>query len=98
MRYATWNLSQIDNNYLDGPETKILEQGGLAQAIWSTGSVESGATILGKVQGDISNCARWNLTEITRIEAESFIQQNFVPFTDAEGIEHTLEDALKVLD
>lgn len=98
MKYATWNLSPIDDNYLDGPEASIVERGGSAQPIWSTGKPEAGASILGKVDGDLSNLSRWNVTEISRAEAETFITNNFTPFTDRDGAEHTLVDALKVLD
>jgi hypothetical protein len=96
--YATWNLRVVDDTQLDGPESIIIERGGSAESIWSNGQVETGATILGKVSGDISNLDLWNLTEVSRQEAESFIEANFTPYTDAEGNYYSLADVLKVLD
>ena len=98
MKFATWNLSHINDNYLDGPEATIVERGGSAQSIWTDGSVETGATILGKIEGDITNLERWNVVEVSRTDAEAFIEANFTPFTNDRGFEQTLADALKALD
>lgn len=98
MSYATWNLRIIDDTQLDGPESTIVERGGSAQSIWSNGQVETGATILGKVSGDLSNLSLWNFLVISREEAETFIGNNFTPYVEADGHEITLEIALTILD
>lgn len=98
MNYATWNLRSIEDGYLDGPESAIVARGGSAQAIWSNGPVENGATILGKVSGDVSGLEEWGLLEVSRTEAEEFISLNFTPFTDFQGITHDVQGALAVLD
>lgn len=98
MNYATWNLRNIGDGYLDGPESSILAIGGTVEAIWANGQVENGATILGKVSGDLANLSEWNLVEVSRGQAESFIEQNFVPYVEVDGKEVTLQDAIKILD
>jgi hypothetical protein len=98
MKYATWNLRPIDDGFLDGPESSIVERGGSAESVWASGAVETGATILGKVSGNLDNLDLWNVTEVSRQEAESFIEANFTPYTDAEGNFYSLQDVLKVLD
>jgi len=95
--YATWNLRPIDDNYLDGPEATIVEQGGTAEAIWSAASPATGATILGKVSGDTSNLDAWNFITLSKAEATAFITDNFVPFVDIDGNEYTLDKILKSL-
>lgn len=98
VNYATWNLSLIDDKYFDGPEATIVERGGSAIAIFADGEVTESATILGKVQGDITGLDRWNVVGVSRTEAEAFIEATFVPSVDENGVERTLADALKVLD
>lgn len=97
MRYATYNLRVIADGYLDGPESTIVARGGSAKAIWTSGQVETGATILGEVSGDLSDLTSWNLVEISRQEARLFIEANFTPYTDSDGKFYSLENALQVL-
>ena len=97
MTYATWNLRPIDNNYLDGPEATIVEQGGTAKAIWSTASLALEATILGEVSGDTNNLEAWNFTLLSKAEAIAFIKENFVPFIDIDRNEYTLEKILQAV-
>ncbi len=98
MRYATWNLRNTENGYLDGPESTIVEQGGYAQAIWANGQVENGATILGKVDGDLNNVSEWNFIEISKTDAETFIANNFTPYVDEFNNEITLEKVFTILN
>jgi hypothetical protein len=98
VNYATWNLRKVSDDYLDGPESLIVDRGGSAQSVWADGAVETGATILGKVSGDLSNLSEWNVTAVTRQEAEAFIQSNFVEFVNSLGDTITLQDALQVLN
>jgi hypothetical protein len=98
MKYAIWKLRPILDNQLDGPEETIVQRGGLAVAIWTDGSPESGASILGKVSGDISALGEWNVTEVSKSDAVAFIQQNFTPYVGEDGVERTLADVIGVLD
>lgn len=76
MRYALWNLKEDEPNYLTGPESKIVELGGAAEASWPNGRVEEGADILGYVIGnfDPAELLHWNYKEITQEEALAFCQ------------------------
>lgn len=96
--FATWKLKPIDENHLDGPEHVIVERGGSALPIWTNGAVESGATILGKVDGDLTGLDAWNFTEVTRTEAEAFITANFKETELPDGTFTTLAQALSVLE
>jgi hypothetical protein len=98
MKFVTWNLRPIADGYLDGPEETIVQRGGSAIAIWIDGSPENGASILGKVSGDTSGLEEWNVTEISKSEAEAFIEQNFTPYVGEDGVERTLADVIGVLD
>lgn len=74
MRYALWDLKEDVTNYLSGPEARIIELGGTAEASWANGMVENGADILGYVFGefDINELAHWNYQEVTQEQALSF--------------------------
>ena len=74
MRYAFWDLKEDSPNYLTGPEAKIVELGGSAEASWTNGIVEDGADILGYVTGnfDANELSHWNYREITQEEALDF--------------------------
>jgi hypothetical protein len=98
MKFALWNLRVISDGYLDGPESTIVERGGSAVAIWTSGASENGASILGKVSGDLSGLEEWNFFEVSRQQAEEFIEQNFIPYLDEEGVEQTLANALLILN
>ena len=76
MKYAFWNLVEDEPNYLTGPEPKIVELGGSAEAAWSNGMVEDGADILGYVTGnyDPAELSHWNYQEATQEEALAFCQ------------------------
>lgn len=75
MKYATWNLNFTDPNYGTGPEQAIADQGFRAEAAWSNGPVETGATILGYVYGEPTDLAIWNYQELTQDEALAFALQ-----------------------
>ena len=98
MNYATWNLRAIADNYLDGPESTIVARGGTAKAIWTSGDVATGAQILGIVSGDLSGLHDWSFETLSRAEAESFIETNFVEPQEPYARQITLQDALKALD
>lgn len=74
MRYALWDLKEDSPNYLTGPESKIIELGGSAEASWTNGIVEDGADILGYVTGnfDANELSHWNYREISEQEALDF--------------------------
>jgi hypothetical protein len=76
MNYATWKLNFTDPKYGTGPEEKIAELGFGAEAAWSDGSVEDGATILGYVteEQDKTELTAWDFTNITQAEALAFCQ------------------------
>lgn len=76
MKYAIWNLVEDAPNYLTGPESKIVELGGSAEAGWTNGNPENAADILGYVKGnfDTDELAHWNYREITQEEALAFCQ------------------------
>jgi hypothetical protein len=98
VNYATWSLRNLGNGYLDGPETTIIEQGGTAEAVWSNGSVEDGGIVLGKFSGDLTNLEAWNFAEVSKDDAQSFIEANFAPQARMDGTQSTLEDAFQVLN
>lgn len=77
MKYALWDLVKDESNYLTGPEGKIIELDGTAEASWTNGIVENGADILGYVTGDFdaAELALWNYREITQLEALQFCQE-----------------------
>lgn len=87
MKYALWNLKLENVNYLSGPEQTIYESGGYAEASWSNGPVELGATILGYITGTFeADISAWNYREITQEEALEFCQTiNPNAFLDQDG-------------
>jgi hypothetical protein len=74
MKYALWDLVEDSPNYLTGPESKIAELGGRAEASWTNGIVEQGADILGYVTGDFDaeELSHWNYREVDEAEALAF--------------------------
>lgn len=74
MKYAIWNLVVDAPNYLTGPESRIAELGGSAEAAWSNGEPEDDADILGYVYGDFdaNEMSHWNYRELTQEEALDF--------------------------
>jgi hypothetical protein len=76
MNYATWKLNFKTKKYGTGPETKIAGLGFAAEGAWSDGPVESGATILGYVNGEIEEpeLELWDFAYVTQQEALSFCQ------------------------
>lgn len=76
MRYALWDLKADLPNYLTGPEQKIYELGGFAEASWTSGEPQDGADILGYVTGDfnLTELSHWDYREITQEEALAFCQ------------------------
>lgn len=100
MKYATWNLKFI-NNIGTGPEETALSNGVVLSAVWADGSPETGATILGKFEGTLTNLEAWNFTEISRSEAETLILSNHMdrPADTQAGLEEwTTEKAIATLD
>jgi hypothetical protein len=98
MNYATWKLRAVDESYLDGPESVIVEKGGTAKAIYASGDVTKNGIVLGLVSGDVSGLDDWNFTTLSRAEAEAFIEANFVEPQESDARQVTLQDALKSLD
>lgn len=76
MKYALWSLKEDEPNYLTGPESKIVEMGGSAEASWTNGIVEHSADILGYVNGefDVTELAHWDYKEISQEQALAFCQ------------------------
>lgn len=74
MRYAFWDLIEIEPNYLIGPEPTIFDMGGRAEGAWANGQPETGADIMGYVYGnfDIAQLSAWNFREISQEEALAF--------------------------
>lgn len=76
MRYALWDLVEDSANYYTGPEQKVFDLGGVAEASWANGIVENGADILGYITGDFDSAelSHWNYREISQQEALEFCQ------------------------
>jgi hypothetical protein len=74
MNYATWKLNFTDPNYGTGPEDKITELGFGAEASWSNGPVENGATILGYVTEALNpaKLTAWEFQNLSQEEALAF--------------------------
>jgi len=76
MNYATWKLNFKNKKYGTGPEAKIAGLGFTAEGAWCDGAAESGATILGYVNGQVSQdeLKLWEFVYVTQEEALSFCQ------------------------
>lgn len=100
--YGTWSIHfNEDRTIGTGPEEEIRAQGIEVSAIWSDGSPETGALILGKLTGVPVNVFQWGFSEITKTQAQALIESTFVympanPEKNTE--EYTIEKALAYLD
>jgi len=74
MKYATWKLNFDNPNYGTGPEEAIAELGAKAEAGWTDGEVQDGATVLGYLDAeiDVSELSLWDFAYITEQEALDF--------------------------
>lgn len=71
MKYATWKL-HFENGYFTGPEKKISDLGGSAEAAYSNGDITDGATILGYFDGEVTGLEKWEFAEINQSQALEF--------------------------
>lgn len=100
--YATWKLAfNSEGTLATGPEELVRSQGIDITAVWSAGSPETGALILGKISSTPTNVSKWQLTLVTREEAEQLIRSTFtyMPANPDKFLEeYTIEKALSQLD
>lgn len=100
--YGTWTIHfNEDRTVGTGPEEEIRSQGIEVSAVWSDGSPEDGALILGKLSDVPVNVSQWSFSEVTRTEAEALISSNFVYMPanpEKYTEEYTIEKALAYLD
>lgn len=98
MLYATWNLSlESDGNFYDASSNE--DEQVILIPIWSDGQPEENAIIMGKVSHIPNNASKWNIIEITKLEAEAFIENNFIQQPDQDGVKATtLSEAKRLLD
>lgn len=73
--FVTWNLIELDETHLIGPEESVREQG-----IEITGIIASSSDsrlIMGSCSDVPSDVRQWNLTVLSSQEAIDFIEQNW---------------------
>ena len=84
MKYASWNLSSIDTNYMSGPQEAVKLAGGNLVAGMSGGSPEQGSKILGYIMQDFVqvDLSTWNFQELSQHDAlllaQSWDESSFV--------------------